>query len=57
MRKGPFGSPWGNGQQGRGGSLTASIISQVQELVVPLGDNAQSILEEGHDDEESSNRG
>jgi hypothetical protein len=33
-----------------------SVIVQVGELVIPLGDDAQGILEEGDDDEESANR-
>jgi hypothetical protein len=33
-----------------------SVIVQVGELVAPLGDDAQGILEEGDDDEESANR-
>jgi hypothetical protein len=35
---------------------TVSVIVQVGELVTPLGDDAQGILEEGDDDEESANR-
>ena len=33
-----------------------SVVVKVGELVVPLGDDAQGILEEGDDDEESANR-
>lgn len=33
-----------------------SVVVKVGELVVPLGDDAQGILEEGHDDEEAANR-
>jgi hypothetical protein len=33
-----------------------SVVVQVGELVTPLGDDAQGILEEGDDDEESANR-
>lgn len=35
---------------------TVSVIVQVGELVTPLGDDTESILEEGDDDEESANR-
>lgn len=35
---------------------TVSVVVQVGELVTPLGDDAQGILEEGDDDEESANR-
>jgi hypothetical protein len=33
-----------------------SVVVQVGELVTPLGDDTQGILEEGDDDEESANR-
>lgn len=33
-----------------------SVVVKVGELVVPLGDDAKGILEEGHDDEEAANR-
>jgi len=33
-----------------------SVVVQVGELVAPLGDDAQGILEEGDDDEETANR-
>jgi hypothetical protein len=33
-----------------------SVVVQVGELVAPLCDDAQGILEEGDDDEESANR-
>jgi len=33
-----------------------SVVVQVGELVTPLGDDAQGILEEGDDDEETANR-
>ena len=31
-----------------------SIVVEVEELVAPLGDDAESILEERHDDQETS---
>lgn len=31
------------------------VVVQVGELVTPLGDDAQGILEEGDDDEETAN--
>lgn len=34
---------------------TVSVVVQVGELVAPLGDDAQGILEESHDDEETAN--
>jgi len=39
-----------------GGKRTVSVVVQVGELVAPLGDDAQGILEEGDDDEETANR-
>ena len=33
-----------------------SVVVQVGELVTPLSDDAQGILEEGDDDEETANR-
>jgi hypothetical protein len=38
------------------GKRTVSVIVQVGELVTPLGDDTEGILEEGDDDEESANR-
>lgn len=34
---------------------TVSVVVQVGELVAPLSDDAQGILEEGDDDEEAAN--
>lgn len=33
------------------------VVAQVEELVTPLRHDAQGILEEGNDDEESANGG
>ena len=41
-----------------GGELagrTVSVVVQIGELVAPLRDDAQSIFEESHDDEEAAN--
>ncbi len=38
-----------------GARLTVPVVAQVKELVAPLRHDAESILEEGNDDEESAN--
>lgn len=37
--------------------LTVPVVIEVEQLVVPLGHNAECILEESHDDQEAANRG
>ena len=36
-------------------SLTMSVVAEIQQLVTPLGDDAEGILQEGDDDQEASN--
>lgn len=38
-----------------GGTRTVPIVVEVCQLVVPLRDDPQCVLEEGDDDQESSN--
>lgn len=40
---------------GRPGILTFSEVVQVEQLVVPLGDNADSVFEEGDHDQKAAN--
>lgn len=35
--------------------LTVAVVVKVQQLVAPLGDDSERILEEGNDDQKSSN--
>lgn len=37
--------------------LTVAVVVEVEQLVAPLGDDTEGILEEGDDDQESSNGG
>ena len=39
---------------GKRGGLTLSVVVEVEKLVTPLGHDADGILEEGNDDEEST---
>lgn len=37
--------------------LTVAVVVEIEQLVAPLGDDTESILEESDDDQESSNGG
>ena len=43
--------------EGRGGGLerTMSVVVEIEKLVAPLGDDTESIFEEGHNDEKAPN--
>lgn len=40
---------------GRGWTLTVAVVMEVQQLVAPLGDDTERILEERDNDQESAN--
>lgn len=45
------------GQGPVGVELTLPEVTQVEQLVVPLCENAQRVLDEGHHDQEATDRG
>lgn len=45
------------GQGPVGVELTLPEVTKVEQLVVPLCENAQRVLEEGHHDQEATDRG